>query len=102
MTSPKQRWSAGRAALTRRVVRLPSDGPGLFDPVSYGRGGPEMPGRFSVAEIAQITRTVSRTPEVMVKEKTRVLAGFVEVSGCFRKSSDQVKWWSRGESNPRP
>jgi hypothetical protein len=26
-----------------------------------------MPGRFSVAEIAQITRTVSRTPEVMVK-----------------------------------
>jgi hypothetical protein len=26
-----------------------------------------MPGRFSVAQIAQITRTVSRTPEVMVK-----------------------------------
>ena len=26
-----------------------------------------MPGRFSLAQIAQITRTVSRTPEVMVK-----------------------------------
>jgi hypothetical protein len=35
--------------------------------VSYGRGGPEMPGRFSLAQIAHIARTVSRTPEVMVK-----------------------------------
>src|SRR5580692_3163375 len=35
--------------------------------MSHGRGSPEMPGRFSLAQIAQITRTVSRTPEVMVK-----------------------------------
>ena len=30
-------------------------------------------------------------------KKTRVSAGFVDVIGCFRKLSDQVKWWSRGE-----
>jgi hypothetical protein len=53
--------------LTRRVFRVPRDGPGLFEVVSYGRGSPEMPGRFSLAQIAHITRTVSRTPEVMVK-----------------------------------
>ena len=46
---------------------MPSVGPGLFDIVSHGRGGSEMPGRFSVAQIAHISRTVSRTPEVMVK-----------------------------------
>jgi len=53
--------------LTRRVFRLPREGPALFDIVSYGRGGSEMPGRFSLAQIADISRTVSRTPEVMVK-----------------------------------
>ena len=46
---------------------MPSVGQGLFDIVSHGRGGSEMPGRFSVAQIAHISRTVSRTPEVMVK-----------------------------------
>ena len=38
-----------------------------FEVASYGRGSPEMPGRFSLAQIAHITRTVGRTPEVMVK-----------------------------------
>jgi hypothetical protein len=67
MISPTRRWSPGRAALTRRVVRLPSDGPQLFEVVSYGRAGPQMPNRFSPAQIHQISRTVRRTPEVMVK-----------------------------------
>jgi hypothetical protein len=67
MNSPKQRSSRGRAALTRRVFRVPRDGPGLFDIASYGRGGPEMPGRFSLAQIAHISRTIMRTPEVMLK-----------------------------------
>ncbi len=53
--------------MTRRVFRVPREGPALFDIVSYGRGGSEMPGRFSLAQIAHITRTMSRTPEVMVK-----------------------------------
>ncbi|MGC1387872.1 MAG: relaxase/mobilization nuclease domain-containing protein [Steroidobacteraceae bacterium] len=53
--------------MTRRVVRLPSDGPRWFEVVSYGRVGPHMPGRFSRAQVGQISRTVRRTPEVMVK-----------------------------------
>jgi hypothetical protein len=35
--------------------------------VSYGRAGPQMPGRFNRAQIDQISRTVRHTPEVMVK-----------------------------------
>ncbi len=53
--------------MTRRVVRLPSDGPRLFELVSYGHSGPKMPGRFSRAQVDQISRTVRHTPEVMVK-----------------------------------
>ena len=57
----------GRAALTRRVVRLPSDGPRFFEVVSYGRADRQMPVRFSPTQIDQISRTVRHTPEVMVK-----------------------------------
>ena len=53
--------------MTRRVFRVPREGTASFDIASYGRGGPKMPGRFSVAQIAHISRTISRTPEVMVK-----------------------------------
>jgi len=53
--------------LTRRVVRLPSEGPRFFEVVSYGRAGPQMPSRFNRAQIDQISRTVRHTPEVMVK-----------------------------------
>jgi hypothetical protein len=49
------------------VFRVPSVGPGLFDIVSYGRSGRETPGRFSLEQIAHISRTVARTPEVMLK-----------------------------------
>jgi hypothetical protein len=53
--------------LTRRPIRLPSGGPTLFEIFSAGRAGPQTPGHFSRAQIEQITRTVRRTPEVMVK-----------------------------------
>ncbi len=62
MSLHMRRWSPGRAALTRRVVRLPSDGPGLFEVVSLGREGAQMPGRFSRAQMDQISRTVRRSP----------------------------------------
>jgi len=39
----------------------------LFDIASYGRGGPARRDRLSPAEIALISRTVYRVPEVMVK-----------------------------------
>ncbi len=38
-----------------------------FDLTSYGRGGPTRRDRFSPAEIALISRTARRAPEVMVK-----------------------------------
>src|SRR5579871_5784274 len=46
-------------------IRAPEDL--LFDPISFGRRGPERRDRLSPADIEQIVRTVSRTPEVMVK-----------------------------------
>jgi Relaxase/Mobilisation nuclease domain len=51
--------------MSRRSVRLPTDGRPILDLLSLGRPGPS--GRFSPAQIEQIRRTVSRTPEVMVK-----------------------------------
>lgn len=39
----------------------------LFDLMSYARRGPGRRDRLSPAEIQQIARTVSRTPEVMIK-----------------------------------
>ena len=45
--------------------RIPEGG--LFDPVSFGRRGPDRRDRLSPAQIRQIARTVARTPEVMVK-----------------------------------
>ena len=39
----------------------------MFEVVSYGRTGLQMPARFSRAQIEQISRTVRRIPEVMVK-----------------------------------
>lgn len=43
----------------------------LFDLASYGRRGPGRRDRLSPGEIAQITRTVRRAPEVMVKVLSR-------------------------------
>lgn len=52
--------------MTRRTVRLPSDGSRFFEIASFGRACPQY-GRFSAAQVEHIARTVRRTPEVMVK-----------------------------------
>jgi Relaxase/Mobilisation nuclease domain len=46
-------------------------GPALFDIGSYGRRGPARRDRFSKGQIDLISRTVHRTPEVMVKVLSR-------------------------------
>src|SRR5271154_2592648 len=105
MNSPMRRCSPGRAALTRRVVRLPSDGPGLFEVVSYGRGGSGMPDRFSLEQIAHISRTVRRTPEVMVKVtgggkmRGAVAAqfGYISRRGALEIETDEGERISRPE-----
>ena len=43
----------------------------LLDVASYGRRGPSSHAKLSPAEIDHIRRTVSRTPEVIVKVLTR-------------------------------
>ena len=53
--------------MTRRPVRLPSEGPSLFEIFSAGRASPKKSAHFSRAQVEQIARTVRRTPEVMVK-----------------------------------
>ena len=50
--------------MTRRLVRLPGDEP-MLDIFSYGHPGPAR--RLTPRQIQQITRTVRRVPEVMVK-----------------------------------
>ncbi|MBS1994787.1 MAG: relaxase/mobilization nuclease domain-containing protein [Cyanobacteria bacterium SZAS LIN-2] len=50
----------------RQSVRL-ARSPEALDLVSYGRRGPGVPSRFSPEQLAQISRTVRRVPEVMVK-----------------------------------
>ena len=45
--------------------RIPEGG--RFNPLSFGRRGPDQRDRLSPAQIRQIARAVARTPEVMVK-----------------------------------
>src|ERR1700728_2070032 len=52
--------------MPKRLVDVRS-GPALFNIVSYGRGGPGRSSSLSLGQIELISRTVSRTPEVMVK-----------------------------------
>jgi hypothetical protein len=50
----------------------------FFDPISYGRALPEHERPLSIGQIKLITRTVGRTPEVMVKvvnKGSSILAG---------------------------
>ena len=67
MTLPRPPSSAGRAAVTKRVFRIPSGGRPLLNLFTGGRAGPSGSVGFTGAQIEQIRRTVRRTPEVMVK-----------------------------------
>lgn len=52
--------------MSRRMIDLQT-GRGLFDIVSHGRRGPGARDRLSREDVAAISRTVRRVPEVMVK-----------------------------------
>lgn len=53
--------------MRRSPVRLPGSHSAFLDIFSAGRGGPGRSIQFTQSQIAQIARTVRRTPEVMVK-----------------------------------
>lgn len=52
--------------MPKRLIDI-RHGSALFDLVSYGRGGPGRSSGLSPGQVAQIARTVGRTPEVVVK-----------------------------------
>ena len=62
-----------------------NSGPG-FDLFSYARRGPGRRDHLSQAEVAQIARTVHRTPEVMVKVLTQGAANL----GAVRRHLDYI------------
>ena len=53
----------------------------FFDPVSYGRALPERERHLSISQIKLITRTVGRTPEVMVKVVNKGSSSLAGVGG---------------------
>jgi Relaxase/Mobilisation nuclease domain len=53
----------------------------FFDPVSYGRALPERERPLSIGQIKLITRTVGRTPEVMVKVINKGSSSLAGVGG---------------------
>ena len=53
----------------------------FFNPVSYGRALPERGRPLSISQIKLITRTVGRTPEVMVKVINKGSSSLAGVSG---------------------
>jgi hypothetical protein len=53
--------------VSRRPLRVPTDGPASLDVVSHGRRGPGASTRLTVGQIEQIRRTIQQTPEVVVK-----------------------------------
>jgi hypothetical protein len=55
--------------MPKHLIRL--EGKALFDIASYARPGSSRRDRLSPGEIEQITLTVRRAPEVMVKVLTR-------------------------------
>src|ERR1700722_6674472 len=59
----------GRPAMPKHLIQL--EGRPLFDIASYARPGSSLRDRLSPEELGQITLTVRRSPEVMVKVLTR-------------------------------
>jgi type IV secretory pathway VirD2 relaxase len=77
--------------MPKRLIDIP--GVPLLDIASYARRGPGHRDRLSPAEVQQITRTVRRTPEVMVK----VLSRGGQDLGAVRRHLDYLRLRDDGE-----
>src|ERR1700693_6211548 len=77
--------------MPKRLINIP--GVPLLDIASYARRGPGHRNRLSPAEVQQITRTVRRTPEVMVK----VLSRGGQDLGAVRRHLDYLRLRDDGE-----
>jgi hypothetical protein len=61
----------------------------FFDPVSYGRALRERERPLSISQIKLITRTVGRTPEVMVKVGVGGHIGYIGRQGAVELETDE-------------
>jgi hypothetical protein len=77
--------------MPKRLINI--RGVPLLDIASYARRGPGHRDRLSPAEVQQITRTVRRTPEVMVK----VLSRGGQDLGAVRRHLDYLRFRDDGE-----
>jgi Relaxase/Mobilisation nuclease domain len=77
--------------MPRRLIDLA--GVPLLDIASYARRGPGRRDRLSPAEVEQITRTVRRVPEVMVK----VLSRGAQDLRAIRRHLDYLRFRDNGE-----
>src|ERR1700733_9139334 len=77
--------------MPKRLINIP--GVPLLDIASYARRGPGHRDRLSPAEVQQITRTVRRMPEVMVK----VLSRGGQDLGAVRRHLDYLRLRDDGE-----
>src|ERR1700733_10894266 len=77
--------------MPKHLIDIP--GVPLLDIASYARRGPGHRDRLSPAEVQQITRTVGRTPEVMVK----VLSRGGQDLGAVRRHLDYLRLRDDGE-----
>jgi Relaxase/Mobilisation nuclease domain len=77
--------------MPKRLINIP--GVPLLDIASYARRGPGHRDRPSPAEVQQITRTVQRAPEVMVK----VLSRGGQDLGAVRRDLDYLRLRDDGE-----
>jgi len=76
------------------VLRVPRDSRALIDIFSAARTGPSGSVRFSAAQVEQISRTVRRAPEVMVKVTggaTRVGSVSAHLSYISRKGQLEIE-----------
>jgi hypothetical protein len=76
------------------VLRVPRESRALVDIFSAARAGPSGSVRFSAAQVEQISRTVRRAPEVMVKVTggaTRVGSVSAHVSYISRKGQLEIE-----------
>src|ERR1700722_14493818 len=83
---------AGNRDMPKQLINARAGVP-LFDIASYARRGPGHRDRLSPAEVQQITRTVRRTPEVMVK----VLSRGGQDLGAVRRHLDYLRLRDDGE-----
>src|ERR1700689_1744871 len=81
---------------------MAAKGVGLTAPLEAVRRAFHLSGFGGAAVLAGIDAGVKQLARAQKHKKTRVLCGFSRSPRIFSDVIGSSKWWSRGESNPRP